>query len=158
MFSFPGLDNLNYDNPPPTAQSELDLELWKLLHSLHCPTSPSCTPEIISNKCYFKPLFFMLKHGFQAALDPERASDDIQPHAPAYIHLWNKDAARCKKAFKKLLESTNLQPIDNPSLIFPLLPAYRGKHLWRFRKFGTDYLPRITSDITTSGGNAKFLP
>ena len=158
MFSFPGLDNLNYDDPPPTEPSDLDLQLWKLLHSRHCPTSPSCTPDIISNECYFKPLFFMLKHGFQAALDPEHADDDIEPHAPAYIHLWNKDYARCKKAFKKLLDSTNFKPIADPPHIFPLLPAYRGKHLWRYSKFGTDYLPRITSDITTSGGNRKFAP
>ena len=158
MFSFPGLRNLDYDNPPPIALSELDLALWKLLHSLHCPTEPKCTASTISNDCYFKPLFFMLKHGFQAALDPDQDSDDIEPHAPAYIHLWNKDAARCNKAFKKLLNSTDLKPISNPPRIFPLLPAYRGKHLWRFRKYGTDYLPRVTSDITTSGGNKRFLP
>ena len=46
--------------------------------------------------------------------------------------------------------------MEKPQLIFPILPAYRGKHLWRFRKYGIDYLPRLTSDISTSGGNDLF--
>ena len=100
----------------------------------------------------------MIKHGFHAAIDPEYTPADIEPHNPAYIHLWQQDEARCTKAFDKLLKSTNLEPIEQPQLVFPLLPAYRGKHIWRFKKHGIDYLPRITSDITTSGGNRVFLP
>ena len=84
--------------------------------------------------------------------------EDIKPHSPAYVHLWQRDKHRCDAAFEKLIKSTDIKPIDNPTLIFPLLPVYRGKHLWRFERFGTDYLPRITSDITTSGGNKVFLP
>ena len=96
----------------------------------------------------------MLRHGYQAALEDGCSLTDIRPHSPAYIHLWNQDKTRCSKAFDKLLRSTKLQPIDNPTFVFPLLPVYKGKQLWRFKKFDTEYGPRLAEDITTSGGNA----
>ena len=100
----------------------------------------------------------MLKYGFQAHLQPGRLLSDIDVHPAAYIHLWQRDEARCNAAFEKLVKSTDLKPISDPHLIFPLLPTYRKKHIWRFNKFGTDYLPRLASDISTSGGNRIFSP
>ena len=158
MFSFPGINTLDYDNPPPVAESGLDVTLWHHLHSKHCSLDTPCTKDWISPLCYFRPLHFMLKHGFQAHLQPGSSISDITPHPAAYIHLWKKDENRCNAAFKKLLKSTDLQPIPKPPLIFPLLPAYRKKHIWRFNKFGKDYLPRLASDISTSGGNKIFSP
>ena len=158
MLSFPGLPDLDYDNPPPAIASDLDIPEWRRLHARHCSNTTRCTSTTTADSCYAKPLIFMLERGFQAALDPNYSPSNIKPHAPAYVHLWQRDKRRCDAAFEKLLNSTDIRPVDDPSLIFPLLPAYRGKHLWRFRKFGTDYLPRITSDITTSGGNSIFLP
>ena len=158
MFSFPGLQDLDFDNPPPAAASDLDLPLWKKLHSRHCSMTPPCTEEKINPDCYFRPLFYMLRHGFQAHLHPDGHLYDIKTHPAAYIHLWFQDQKRCEAAFDKLLKSTDLKPIKDPHLIFPLLPAYRKKHIWRFKKFGTDYLPRLASDISTSGGNSIFSP
>ena len=156
MFSFPGLHELDYSNPPPIIDSNLNTHRWLHYHSNHCSNSPPCTPSSIADTCYFKPLHFMLQRGFQAHIQPGRTLHDIRPHPAAYIHLWQRDLTRCHKAFDKLLNSTDLEPIDHPRFIFPLLPAYRKKHIWRFQKFGTDYSARITSDITTSGGNDIF--
>ena len=63
---------------------------------------------------------------------------------------------RCLKAFDKLQRSTKLQPIKDPAFIFPLLPVYKGKQLWRFKKFGTEFAPRLAEDMTSSGGNDIF--
>ena len=155
MFSYPGIEDLDYDNPPPICDyNELNTAEWLRLHCTHCRASPLCTPALISDSCYFKPLHFMLRHGYQAALEEGCSLADIRPHSPAYIHLWNQDKTRRSKAFEKLLSSTKLQPIDNPTFVFPLLPVYKGKQLWRFKKNGTEYDPRWAEDITTSGGNA----
>ena len=157
MYSFPGIDDLDYSDPPPPCPfNELDTKEWQRLHSTHCRATPRCTPTSISDNCYFKPLYYMLHRGFQASLAPGRSIADIRPHSPAYIHLWNKDEVRCARAFEKLLRSTHLEPIDNPPLVFPLLPVYKGKQLWRLEKFGTDFTPRLAEDITTSGGNEIF--
>ena len=156
MFSFPGIHDLDYTNPPPPIDSELNTTRWLYYHSRHCSNSPPCTPTHIADTCYFKPLHFMLHRGYQAHIKPGHSLHDIQPHPAAYIHLWQRDLTRCHKAFDKLINSTDLAPIDNPRFIFPLLPAYRKKHIWRFKKFGTDYSARITSDISTSGGNDIF--
>ena len=157
MFSFPGIDKIDYSKPPPPCPyNELDVDLWHELHATHCRATPRCTATTISENCYFKPFHYMIKYGFQAALKPGCSIADIRPHSPAYIHLWNKDEIRCAKAFKKLLQSTHLQPIDDPPLIFPLLPVIKGKHLWRFEKFGTDFKIRLAEDIATSGGNDIF--
>ena len=101
-------------------------------------------------------MFHMLKYGYHAVYAHGKNISDIRPHNATYIHLWNKDSKRCAKAFLKLLSSTDLAPIESPPLIFPLLPAYRGKHIWRFKYHGIDYLPRLTSDISSSGGNDAF--
>ena len=157
MFSFPGINAINYDNPPPPSPfNELDTDEWQKLHATHCRAFPRCTAHTISDKCYFKPLYFMLYHGFQAFLEPGSSLSDIQPHSPAYIHLWNQDPDRCTKAFDKLLHSTHLQPIEDPTFIFPLLPVYKSKQLWRYEKYGTDFKLRLASDISSSGGNAIF--
>ena len=95
----------------------------------------------------------MLRHGFQAHIIPGASLSDIKPHSPAYVHLWNQDKVRCSRAMEKLRNSTRLEVITKPSLIFPLLPAYRGKHVWRFKQFGIDYKLRLTSDISSSGDN-----
>ena len=158
MFSFPGLQDLDYDNPPPIAESDLDLALWHLLHSKHCSNNPVCTKDLIAKSCYFYPLHYMMKYGYHAHLEPGSHLSDIKTHPAAYIHLWQKDEVRCLAAFEKLLNSTDLKPITDPPLIFPLLPTYRKKHIWRFNKFGVDYLPRLASDISTSGGNKIFSP
>ena len=156
MFSFPGLQEINYNSPPALPISNMDVNLWQRLHATHCTHVPACSQDHIRDDCYFKPLHFMLKYGFQAHLAPGKSLDDIRPHSPAYIHLWKQDEDRCDKAFQKLLKSTQLTQIPKPKLLFPLLPAYRGKHLWKFRKFGIDYLPRLASDISSSGGNSVF--
>lgn len=156
MFSYPGLHLLDYDNPPACPHNDIDTIEWLRLHALHCRNSPPCTSVKSASSCYFKPLHFMLSCGYQAVLEPGHSWSDIRPHSPAYIQLWNKDSERCARAFDKLLNSTLLQPIDSPLLVFPLLPAYRGKHLWRHMTFGTDYDLRLTSDISSSGGNDIF--
>ena len=156
MFSFPGIRELDYANPPPIIDSDLNTNRWRYYHARHCSNIPPCTPDLISDSCYFKPLHFMLLRGYQAHIMPGCTLHDIQPHPAAYIHLWQQDLTRCHKAFDKLLNSTDLTPIEQPRFIFPLLPAYRKKHIWRFLKFGTDYGARITSDITSSGGNKIF--
>lgn len=156
MFSFPGIHELNYSKPPPIINSELNTPRWLFYHSRHCSNDPPCSACHIADSCYFKPLHFMLDRGFQAHISPGHTLSEIQPHPAAYIHLWQKDLTRCHTAFDKLLNSTDLTPIEHPRFIFPLLPAYRKKHIWRFQKFGTDYKARITSDITTSGGNSIF--
>ena len=156
MFSFPGINELPYDNPPPLIDCGINTELWMTLHASHCRLDPPCTPSITQDSCYFRPLIFMLRHGYQAHLAPGCSPADVRAHSPAYTHLWNKDTKRCNSAFEKLFASTDLLPVESPSLIFPLLPVYRGNHLWRFKKLGTDYLPRLTSDITSSGGNDVF--
>ena len=155
--SFPGIDKIDYDNiPPPCPYNELDVELWHKMHATHCRATPKCTATTISDCCYFKPFHYMIRYGFQAALRTGCTTADIQPHSPAYIHLWNKDKERCSRAFSKLFKSTHLQPIDNPPLIFPLLPVIKGKQLWRYEKFGTDFNLRLAEDITSSGGNDIF--
>ena len=72
------------------------------------------------------------------------------------LSSWFQDEDRCKRTFEKLVTSVDLQPIEKPEMVFPLLPAYRGKHIWRFKKYGTDYLPRLALDICTAGGKEIF--
>jgi hypothetical protein len=100
----------------------------------------------------------MLRIGFQAALQPDATLADIRNHSAAYISLWMKNPSGCDAAFRKLKASTHLIPISSPPLTFPLLPVTRGKQQWRFKKFGTPIVPRLTSDISTSGGNDIFEP
>lgn len=156
MASYPGLHELHYDNPPTCPLQEIDPKLWLRHHSRHCRHRPRCTPDSPADGCYFKPLLFMLTTGYHAPFAPGMNATNISPHSPAYTHLWFKDQRRCEAAFRKLCASTELRPISKPPLLFPLLPAYRGKHLWRYATHGIDFLPRITSDISTSGGNLVF--
>ena len=100
----------------------------------------------------------MLLHGFHPAYAINKSQHDIRPHSAAYLQLWYKDQQRCEKAFEKLRASVELRRIPKPAMVFPLLPAYRGKHLWRFKKHGVDYLPRLALDICTSGGKEIFAP
>lgn len=156
MASYPGLHELQYHDPPDCPLQEIDPQLWLYFHSRHCRHYPPCSTKSPSDSCYFKPVLHMLATGYHAPFAPGMSAADIEPHSPAYTHLWFKDHARCEKAFAKLRASTQLRDIATPSLIFPLLPAYRGKHLWRFVTQGIDYLPRITSDISSSKGNTLF--
>ena len=100
----------------------------------------------------------MLRHGFHPAYAVDKSHHDIRRHSSAYLQLWYQDKSRCEKAFEKLKKSVQLQSIVKPALVFPLLPAYRGKHLWRFEKYGTEYLSRLALDICTSGGKEIFCP
>jgi hypothetical protein len=156
MATFPGLLELNYNNPPPRPLNELDPNLWMQLHALHCSNIPSCSSTKPADTCYFKPLLFMITYGFHAVMHPTASISDIEPHSPAYVALWKQNPARCKKALEKLKKSTKLQVIANPELIFPLLPVARGKDVWRHENHGVDFKMRLTSDISTCGANALF--
>ena len=66
MATFPGLTQLDYDNPPTKPANELDPDLWLSLHSQHCSNLPPCTHSKPADSCYFKPMLFMLTYGFHA--------------------------------------------------------------------------------------------
>lgn len=156
--SYPGWHELAWlaqQKPPP---GNMDLRLWRRLHARHCRVKPACTEEKINPKCYFHFIHLMLLHGFHPAYAVNKSQHDIRQHSAAYLQLWQKDPHRCEKAFVKLMDSVDLQPITKPAMVFPLLPAYRGKHIWRFKKYGIDYLPRLALDICTSGGKEIFVP
>lgn len=156
--SYPGRHELEWLSRQEPPNGNMNLKLWRELHANHCRVVPACTKAKINRKCYFYFIHLMLLHGFHPAYAKDKSHHDIKPHSAAYLQLWQKDPRRCKQAFIKLMDSVDLQPILKPALVFPLLPAYRGKHIWRFKKFGTDYLPRLALDICTSGGKEIFEP
>ena len=156
MATYPGLYELNYDSPPNCPFNELNPSLWLRLHSLHCTNSPPCSIDEPADSCYFRPLHFMIKYGYHAPRTPGSHTTDIKPHNPAYVSLWNLHPHRCRIAFDKLRTSTKLAPIDKPEFVFPLLPVIKSKDLWRHEKLGTNLKVRLTSDISTAGGNEMF--
>ena len=129
LAAFPGLHELDYDNPPTCPFNELDPAKWMYYHSLHCTNSPPCSSRIPAKSCYARPLLYMITHGFHAALRKDASLDSIAVHPSAYVSLWNRHPTQCKTAFKKLRASTRLRTIKDAEFIFPILPVIRGKDL-----------------------------
>ena len=76
--SFSGLHELSWLKRQPPPPGNMDLPLWRKLHTRNCRAEPPCTAQEVNRKCYF--FFFihlMLLHGFLPAYVEGKSKYDI---------------------------------------------------------------------------------